>query len=96
MPGLKNCDTSIRLVRVAELWSYIYNINKWSTITDDLDLDFGVLLTVRIPIPRFSTDPDHTGGRNDQTDPQAAGVIGKPKLTLIVRLLFMPNLPLTV
>ena len=36
-PRQKNKETSIHLVRVAEPWSY--DVNQWSTITGDLDLD---------------------------------------------------------
>jgi hypothetical protein len=44
MPQLMNKDPSIRLVRVAELWSYMYSTR--STITNDLNLDLWFCVTL--------------------------------------------------
>ena len=49
---------------------------KWSTITDDLDLDLWFCLH---SIRSFSPHSHHMGIRNDQSNPQAAAVIGNPK-----------------
>jgi hypothetical protein len=79
MPRLKNKKTSIRLVRVAEPWSYMYNVNKWSTITDDVDLDLWFSLYSGRRFDGFSIHHHHMSGRNNQSNPQATAVIGKPK-----------------
>jgi hypothetical protein len=83
MPRLKNKNISIRLVRVAGPWSYMYNVTKWSTITDDLDLDLWFSLYSGRRFDGFSITwvaavADSEFG-NNQSNPQATAVIGKPK-----------------